>query len=97
MFDTVNRVMLAGLGALTMTRERAEKIFDEYVQRGQAARTDKEGFIRDLLDSAERARGDLEKTIRKQMQQVVDDLNLPTREDLARLEVKIDQLLARGL
>ena len=38
MFETLDKVLLAGLGALSMTRERAEKIFDEYAQRGEAER-----------------------------------------------------------
>ena len=35
MFETLDKIMLAGLGALSMTRERAEKIFDDYVNRGK--------------------------------------------------------------
>jgi hypothetical protein len=35
MFETLDKLMLAGLGALTMTRERAEKLFDEYVSQGR--------------------------------------------------------------
>jgi polyhydroxyalkanoate synthesis regulator phasin len=95
MFETMNKLMLAGLGALSMTRERAEKIFDEYVQRGEAARADREGFVRDLLDSAKKAREDLEGIVRRQMRQAVEELHLATREDLARLEMKLDELLKR--
>ena len=36
MFETIDKLFLAGLGTLSMTRERAEKIFDEYVNRGKA-------------------------------------------------------------
>jgi polyhydroxyalkanoate synthesis regulator phasin len=96
MFETMNKLMLAGLGALSMTRERAEKIFDEYVQRGEAAKADREGFVRDLLDSADRAREDLARVIRSQLRQVVDEMNLATREDLARLQARLDELLPRG-
>lgn len=95
MFETMNKLMLAGLGALSMTRERAEKIFDEYVQRGEAAKVDREGFISDLLDSAERAREDFERVIRKQLREAVDEMNLATREDIAILRAKLDELLAR--
>ncbi len=94
MFETANKLMLAGLGALSMTRERAEKIFDEYVQRGQAAKGEREGFVRDVMDSAQHAREELERTIRKQLKQVVDEMNLATREDIARLQGKIDEALA---
>jgi poly(hydroxyalkanoate) granule-associated protein len=95
MFETMNKIMLAGLGALSMTRERAEKIFDEYVQRGEAARGDREGFVRDLIDSADRAREDLAKVVRTQLHQVVEEMNLATREDIARLQARLDELLPK--
>jgi polyhydroxyalkanoate synthesis regulator phasin len=95
MFETVNRLMLASLGALSMTRERAEKIFDEYVQRGQTERGDREGFVRDVMDTAERGRRELEEMIDRQVQKTVSRLNLATQEDVARLEAKLDQLLVK--
>ena len=38
MFETLDKILLASLGAVSMTREKAEKIFDEYVARGQDER-----------------------------------------------------------
>jgi poly(hydroxyalkanoate) granule-associated protein len=95
MLESINKVLLAGLGALTMTRERAEKIFEEYVQRGEAAKTDREGFVKEMLDTAEKTRVDVSKIIEKQVQQALGKLNLATREDLARMEQKLDDLLKR--
>jgi polyhydroxyalkanoate synthesis regulator phasin len=48
MFETLDKLMLAGLGALTMTRERAEKMFDEYVSKGEAARGGRAGFVSEV-------------------------------------------------
>lgn len=95
MFENLNKLILAGLGALSLTRDRAEKIFDEYVHRGQAAQADREGFVKDLMASAEKARKDLQETVEKHVQQAVAKLNLVTGEDLAHLEEKLDELLKR--
>lgn len=96
MLETMNRLMLAGLGAVSMTRERAEKIFEEYVHRGEAERAEREGFIKDLMDSTDRARKELEGIIERQVRATIDRLDLPTRTDLARLEAKIDSLLLKA-
>ena len=96
MLESINKLMLAGLGALTMTRQRAEKIFDEYVRKGESAKADREGFVKDLMDSADKAREDLDQAIDKRVQQVMGKLNLATQEDLARVEAKLDALLAKG-
>jgi len=93
MMESLNKLMLAGLGALSMTRQRAEEIFDEYVRRGQSEKADREGFVKDLVDSADKARQDLEQTIDKRIHQATEKLNLATREDLARVEAKLDALL----
>jgi len=95
MFETLDRIMLAGLGALSMTRERAEKIFDEYVERGQAERGTRTGFVKELMDHAEKSRKDLEKLVGEQVQTVVEKLNLATKDDVRRVEKKLDKLLSR--
>ncbi len=94
MFETLDKMMLAGLGALSMTRERAEKVFDEYVNKGQAARESRSGFVKEVMDGAERTRSELEKLVSSQVQQTVDSLQLASKADVQRLEQKLDQLLA---
>jgi len=96
MFETLDKLMMASLGALTMTRERAEKMFDEYVTKGQAARDNRSGFVKEVMDSAERTRTELEKLVSDQVRQTVGKLDLASQEDIQRLELKIDQLLAKN-
>ncbi len=92
MFETLDKMMLAGLGAISMTRERAEKIFDEYVSRGKVEKESRTGFVKDIMDAADKNRQELEKLISKQVREAVNHLNLPTRDDIERLEQKIDKL-----
>jgi len=96
MFETLDKLMLAGLGALTMTRERAEKLFDEYVSKGQAARDTRSGFVKEVMDSAERTRAEFQRLVSDQVRQTVNNLHLATQDDLSRIEQKIDQLLAKN-
>jgi len=95
MFETLDKIMLAGLGALSMTRERAEKIFDEYVAQGKAARDSRTGFVKELMDHAEKSRNDLEKLVASQVDASVEKLGLATKEDLRRVEKKLEKLLRR--
>lgn len=94
MFETLDKMMMAGLGALSMSKEKAEKIFDEYASKGQAAKESRTGFVKDVMDTADKTRSELEKLVSDQIQKTVSGLHLVTREDLARLEEKIDRLLA---
>jgi polyhydroxyalkanoate synthesis regulator phasin len=95
MFETLDKMMLAGLGAISMTRERAEKIFDEYVSRGKAEKESRTGFVKAVMDAADKNREEIQKLIDKQVRETVEHMNLPTRQDIERLEQKVDQLLGR--
>jgi poly(hydroxyalkanoate) granule-associated protein len=95
MLETLDKIMLAGLGALSMTRKRAQEIFDQAVRRGQAQRGHQAGFVKDLMDGAERTRKDLSELVAKQVHEALVKLNVPTRDELLRLEGKIDKLLAQ--
>ena len=95
MFETLDKMMLAGLGAISMTRERAEKMFDEYVSRGKLEKENRSGFVKAMVDAADKNRVELEKLIDKQVRQTIEHLNLPTRDDVQRLEKKVDKLVER--
>lgn len=95
MFETLDKLMLAGLGALSMTKERAEKIFDEYVERGQAQKASRSGFVKEVMETADKTRKDLEDMISERVREALGKLNLASHEDIQRLEDKIDQLLSR--
>jgi len=94
MFETLDKLMLAGLGAVSMTRERAEKIFDEYVSRGKVEKEARTGFVKEMVDTAEKTRKDFENLVSEQVQKTVSKLSLATRDDIKRLEEKLDRLLA---
>jgi len=96
MFETLDRLMLAGLGALTMTRERAETLFDEAVSKGQAAREGRSIFVKEVMDSAERTRAEFQRLVADQVRQTIANLHLATKDDLLRIELKLDQLLAKS-
>ena len=93
MFESLEKLMLAGLGAATMTKERAEKIFDEYARRGDAERKSRSGFVKELMDAADKSRRDLEKMVAQRVDEAVARANLATKADIQRLEQKLAALL----
>lgn len=95
MFETLDKLMMAGLGAMTMTKEKAEAIFDEYVEKGKAQKEHRAGFVKEVMDHAEKAKADLEKVISEQIEKAMAKQPLATKEDLKRVEDKLDQLLSK--
>ncbi len=95
MFETMEKMMMAGLGAICMTREKAEKLFDEYAARGQELKKNKEGFVAEMLEFAEKNRNELESMIGRQLKKTMANLELPSKADLERLEKKLDKALSK--
>ena len=95
MFEALDKIMLAGLGAMSMTKEKAEQIFDDYVEKGKAQREHRAGFVKDLMEQADKAKADLEKVISEQVEKAMAKQPLATKEDIKRIEAKLDQLLAK--
>ena len=56
MLDLLRKATLAGIGALTLTEERARKLVDELVEQGRMSREEGEGVIREMLHKTEASR-----------------------------------------
>jgi polyhydroxyalkanoate synthesis regulator phasin len=91
----MDKVLLAGLGVMNMTRKRAEKIFDDLVRQGQAARGGRGSFVKEVVDAADKARKNVEETVARHVHRALAKVDLASKNDVERLEKKLDQVLRR--
>ncbi len=96
MKELVRKAFILGWGAVALTREAAEKLVDELVKKGEVGQEEARDLVNDLLERGKKGREEVQKVIRQEMARVLGDLNLPSRDDLLRLEEKVDRLLQRG-
>ena len=92
MLDLVKKTILASLGVLSLTKEKAEKITKELIKRGEVAKTEEAKFVKDLMERAEKSKIEVEKKIEKAVKKTLAKLNLPTRKEMNELKTKIDKL-----
>lgn len=93
MVDLLKKVILAGLGAFAITKEKAEEIVDELIKKGELTEDKRLKTVQDLLDKAREQEDALNAKVAATVKNVLEKLDLPTRKDIARLEKKIDQLI----
>ncbi|MEW6662951.1 MAG: phasin family protein [Bacillota bacterium] len=96
MKELVRKAFTLGWGAVALTREAAEKLVDELVKKGEVGQEEARDLVNDLLERGKKEREEVQKVIRQEMVRVLGELNLPSRDDLLRLEEKVDRLLQRG-
>ncbi len=92
MSDIFKKTFLAGLGAMSLTREKAQEITNDLIKRGELAKTDEAKFVRDLLDLAEKNKSGLEDKIEKAIEKVMAKLDIPTRKEIEELKAEIARL-----
>ncbi|SFR18314.1 phasin family protein [Desulfoscipio geothermicus] len=92
MQDTLRKMLHAGIGAFSMTREKASQIVNELVQKGQVNQEEAGAFIDDLIKKGEQEREALKQNIKGEVLQTTQNLGLVTREELNQLEARVAAL-----
>ena len=88
--DLFKRSLEAGTSFLDMTRERAEAMVKEWVEAGDLGRSRAQKAVEQVLDRSRKATDELRALVRKEIADQLAALGVATREDVARLEAKMD-------
>jgi polyhydroxyalkanoate synthesis regulator phasin len=81
--------LLAGIGLLSMTHEKAQKIVGELTRRGEVQKDEAEEWVERLVQRGEEERQSLRKLIHDEVKSALDELGLATKQDLQDLVARI--------
>ncbi|RKY69799.1 MAG: hypothetical protein DRP97_04865, partial [Candidatus Latescibacterota bacterium] len=85
MFELIQKTILAGIGAATMTKEKVEGLVDELVKRGDIPSEDRPKIVQDLLTRVEENERLLEEKVQKSVEKAIGGLGIPTKAGLDAL------------
>ena len=88
MHTLIERSFLAGVGLLSMTHDKAQKIVDELTQRGEVKKDDAKDWVEQLVHRGEEERQTVRKLIHDEVKKALDELGLATKEDIQELAAK---------
>ena len=92
MFDLLKKTMLTGIGIASMTKDKIEELGKKISEESKLTAEEGKKMVNDLLKQSEKAREDLENQVQKLVKIALEKLDIPTREDLNRLEKRIKKL-----
>jgi len=95
MTDLVEKIILSGLGVLTITRKKAEEIAQELIKEGELCDSDEAKFVKDLMEKTKSSKTEIEEKIEKVVEKTLMKLNIPTQKELKQIDKKIDKLLKK--
>jgi polyhydroxyalkanoate synthesis regulator phasin len=90
--DLINKALALGLGLAVVSKEQIEKVVDELVKKGELSVNDSKDLMKELLQKGEEHQKDINTKLREQVQKILNELNIPSKADIDRLEKRIAQL-----
>jgi len=86
----IERNLLAGIGLLSMTRDKAQKIVDELTQRGEVQKGESKDLVERLVQRGEEECQSLRTLIHDEVKNTLDELGLATKQDIRDLAARMD-------
>jgi len=92
MADFIENAVLAGLGLISLTSEKAEEFAKELIKRGELTENEKAKFVKDVLDQSEKTKTEIEQKIEKTVETILSRINIPSRKEFEELKNKVEEL-----
>ena len=93
--ELTRKLMLAGLGALALTRKKVEEIVDELVREGEVSEKERGRVVSEIADSITRFQDKFREMVGEELRKVIKATNLATKDDIDKLSERIDRLSNR--
>jgi polyhydroxyalkanoate synthesis regulator phasin len=88
----LKKTVLAGLGVFSLTKDKAQEIVAELVNRGELSKDEGSKFIKAMMEKVDEEVSFLKKTIDKQVSQAMSKIRPSYDEEFKKLHQKIDKL-----
>ncbi len=88
----LDMIISLGWGTISLTREKAEKMVDQLIARGEISREEAKNTINELVERGEKERNEVRKYMQDEANNVMLKYNIVTREDLLVLQQKVNIL-----
>lgn len=92
MKEILEKAVNLGLGALLLTKEKVEDVVGELVKKGEVGEEESKKLISDLLEKGEKGKKEIEAKLKRIVEDITAELDLPLRKELDELRSEIQRL-----
>ncbi len=92
MADVLKKAMLAGIGAVVLTKEKVEEMVDELVKKGEISKEDRAKFVRELADKAEARSREVKKWVEESVKATMSKIKMARAEEVELLRKQVQEL-----
>ena len=95
MLEEIRKALQTGLGAVLLTKEKAEEISRKMVKEAKLSKEDANTLKQELLSSGERQWNEMEKSLSEAIKKAVKKLDIGKRSELQEIREKVENLEKR--
>ena len=92
MIDLLKKGILTGIGIGLMTKDKVEEYAKKAAREAKLTKEESRKFADELLKRSEETKQQIEEKINDQVKKVIDKLGVATREDLRKIQERLDKL-----
>ena len=89
--EILHRTLMAGLGV----PEKMKEMIDDLVKKGELSESQGSKLVKEWKSKADKTGDELSKSVTEFLDKTLEKMNIPTREEVSKLEKKITALSAR--
>jgi polyhydroxyalkanoate synthesis regulator phasin len=95
MLQDIRKGLMAGLGAVVLTREKIETVCRRFGEESKMSKADVQKLADELYHAGERQWGDIEKMFKDAVRGTMDSLDIGSSHDLKMLNDKLENIEKR--
>jgi len=96
MLELIRKTLLAGLGLVVLTTEKAQRIIEPLIKKRQLSKSEGKKFVNELVKKSAQAREGLEKMIDRIVTKALSKMDIPRKQDYVKLSRRIEKLEKKG-
>ena len=94
--EGIRRALLAGVGAVSVAQDEAEKFVSKLIEKGEIAEKDGRSLLNELAEKRKQRAQESSKRVsdelEKRMESLLNRMNIPTKSDIEQLSNKVAEL-----
>ena len=95
MFELIEKAVLTGLGAISLTQKKAEEIITELKEKYKVSEEEGKAFLDKIQGMAKEGRERVGEIAETEVKKVIDRMGLVPRDEFDRLQKRVDELEKR--
>ena len=88
----MKKVMLTGMGVISLTKEKVEDMSREFVEKGKMTEEEGKKFVNEILEKSDESKNELKKQIEKIVGKTMEKMDLASKSDIEAVKSELAEI-----